>query len=134
MNRHPYVRAYMAGVLLPNWFLLVVLVGLTVYGIPSPFERVIMFPLIVVPNLWGAWNTLYIAMALKRRLPLGVWGALLPLILFPLGLLLQRFLGLELFAWRDVLQVAPLLPVAMGVYYLAWRHIVGFFNRVVGME
>jgi len=124
----------MAGVLLPNWFLLVVLAGLTVYGIPSPFERVIMFPLIVVPNLWGAWNTLYIAMALKRRLPLGVWGALLPLILLPLGLLLQKFLGLELFVLRDVLQVAPLLPVAMGVYYLAWRHIVGFFNRVVGME
>jgi len=130
MNPHPYLRAYMAGILLPCWFLVLVLIGFMTYGIPSPLERVVMFPLVVVPNLWGVWNTLYRAMALKRWMPLGAWGALLPLILFPLALALERFLDLSIVTLREVL---PLLPVAMGVYYLAWKHIVGFFNRVVEM-
>ena len=65
MNRHPYLRAYMAGVLLPTWFLLIALAGFVagrlVFQIPIPIERIIVFPMAVVPNLWGLWNLVYIA-------------------------------------------------------------------------
>src|SRR5262245_11751822 len=135
MKRYPYLRAYMAGVLLPSWFLLVVLVGF-VFGrvvseLPAPVEQMIIFPMAAVPNLWGLWNVLYLVLALKRRLLLGVWGALLPLILIPSGLLLQRLLSLSLFTPIEALAAFPLIAA---VYYLAWKHIVGFFNRVAGVE
>jgi hypothetical protein len=32
-----------------------------VYNVPVPIERVIVFPMAVVPNLWGAWNVLRVA-------------------------------------------------------------------------
>lgn len=130
MNRHPYLRAYMAGVLLPTWFLLLVLTGFVAYRMPVPMERIIVFPMAAVPNLWGLWNLLYVAMALKHRLPLGAWGALLPLILIPSGLGLQRVLSLSVLTPLEALAA---LPVAAAIYYLIWKHAVGFFNRVVGV-
>ena len=49
MNRHPYLRAYLAGIACPTVFLLVVMTAYTiiryVYNVPIPVERVIMFPL-----------------------------------------------------------------------------------------
>jgi len=135
MNRHPYLRAYMAGVLLPTWFLLIALAGFVagrlVFQIPIPIERIIVFPMAVVPNLWGLWNLVYIAMVLKHRITLGVWGALLPLILVPGGLLLEQFMETAPITPLGALAV---LPVAVAIYYLAWKHIVGFFNHAVGLE
>ena len=84
-----------------------------------------------VPNLWGLWNLLYVAMALKHRLPLGAWGALLPLILIPSGLGLQRILSLSVLTPLEALAA---FPVAAAIYYLIWKHAVGFFNRVVEVE
>jgi len=85
MKSHPYLKTYMAGVLLPSWLLLVGLAGLvvlrTVFERHYPLEEVLVFPMAVVPNLWGVWNVLYVALVLNRRIPLGLWGALLPLIL-----------------------------------------------------
>jgi hypothetical protein len=81
--------------------------------------------------MWGLWNLLYVALFLKRRLSLGIWGALLPLILFPGGLLLQRLMSFSLFTSIEALAAFPLVAA---VYYLAWKHIVGFFNRVAGVE
>ena len=135
MNRHPYLRAYMAGVLLPSWVLLIALAGFvtarTVYQLSLPIERVIVYPMAAVPNLWGLWNMLYRAMALKHRMPLGAWGALLPLILVPGGLALERLLDISLFTpW----QALAVLPLILAIYYLVWKHLVGFFNRVVGLE
>src|SRR5690349_1190312 len=129
MNRHPYLRAYMAGVLIPTWVLLVFL-ALSISGaLPDALERALIFPMAVVPNLWGAWNTLYLALS-PRRISLGVFGAVLPLILMPAGYWLATRLNL-----RDYvsLHAVALLPVGMAVYYLVWKHGVGFFNRVVGL-
>ena len=102
MNSHPYLKTYMAGVLLPCWLLLVGLAGLvisrTVFERHYPLEQVLVFPAAVVPNLWGLWNVLYVALVLNRRIPLGLWGALLPLILVPGGLALQHALSLSLFS------------------------------------
>ena len=57
MNKHPYLRAYMAGIAVPTFALLFVMTAYTVfryvYNFPAPVERFIVFPMAVVPNLWG---------------------------------------------------------------------------------
>ena len=136
MNSHPYLKTYMAGVLLPSWMLLVGIVGFvilrTVFERPYyPLEQVLVYPMAVVPNLWGLWNVLYVALALDRRIPLGLWGALLPLVLVPAALALESALGVSLFSTREALTV---LPLAIALYYLVWKHVVGFFNKVVGVR
>ena len=68
---------------------------------------------------------------LKHRITLGVWGALLPLIPVPGGLLLEQFMETAPITPLGALAV---LPVAVALYYLAWKHIVGFFNHAVGVE
>jgi hypothetical protein len=97
--------------------------------VPIPIERVIMFPMAVVPNLWGAWNMLHLAIG-GRRWPIGAHGALLPLILIPLGLLLARLFAIDAITPRLVVMFAP---CAMAAYYLAWKHLVGYFNGVLGI-
>jgi hypothetical protein len=133
MNRHRYLLAYMAGALLPTWFMLVLLcIFLTArfaYG-HVEVERLVPFPMAVVPNLWGLWNLLFFAFAVKRRLSLGAWGALLPLILIPAGLVLTRVFDVLLLTPAQALVALPLLA---GFYYLLWKHIVGYFNAVAGL-
>jgi len=73
---------------------------------------------------------LYNVPAIRRRVSIGVFGALLPLVIGPLGVLLVFGLGLDVYTWRDV---ALMLPIAMALYYLAWKYVVEFFNRVVGL-
>lgn len=139
MRPHPYVRAYMAGIVVPTLFLLVILTVLSfnryyfevssqfVIPLPSaPLERAIFFPMAVVPNLWGLWNTLHVALRSRVRLPLGVHGALLPLVLMPGGVILARVFDVFIIQWRFAL---PMVPVGMAVYYLAWKYLVGFLNE-----
>jgi hypothetical protein len=60
MNTHPYLRAYMAGIVAPSFGLLVALtvfiVTRLVLQVPIPIERVIIFPMALVPNAFGLWN------------------------------------------------------------------------------
>ena len=92
MKTHPYLRAYMAGIAVPTPFLLVAVTGFTIgraiFNLPVALEHVIIFPMAVVPNLWGVWNMLRLALGTGDRWPIGVHGAVLPLLLMPLGLLL----------------------------------------------
>ena len=73
MNQHPYLRAYMAGIVAPTIFLLVAATAFTiaryVYNFPVPVERVIVFPMAVVPNIWGLWNVLYVAWRPRLQIP-----------------------------------------------------------------
>jgi hypothetical protein len=135
MKSHPYLRAYMAGVLLPRWVLLLALAAflLTHFTEPGPagLERAFVFPMAIVPNVWGLWNVLYTLPALRGRISIGVFGALLPLILVPAGVALASVLGLGFYTAR---QAALGLPLAMAVYYLAWQYAVGFFNRIVELH
>jgi len=137
MNQHPYLRAYMAGIVTPTLFLLVVMTFFTVarygYDVPVPIERVIVFPMAVVPNLWGLWNILYLRLRERRRLSLGLYGALLPFVLAPAGLAVTRALDFPVPAYVSAAYPAG-FPVALVVYYLAWKHVVGFFNEVLGIE
>jgi len=137
MNQHTYLRAYLAGIALPTPFLLVVMTGYIflrlVYNFPVPVERGIVFPMAVVPNLWGLWNILFIALRARRRLPLGLHGAVLPILLAPLGFAVARILNFPIPA--VVARVFPIAaPVALIVYYLAWKYLVGFLNRVLGLS
>ncbi len=90
MNQHTYLRAYMAGITVPTIFLLVVATVFTmlryVFDVPVPVERVIVFPMAVVPNAWGLWNILFVALRSRWQLSLGLHGALLPILLAPLGI------------------------------------------------
>ena len=132
MRPHPYLRAYMAGIVVPTLFLLA---AITVYTfsrsyVRVPLERAIVFPMAVVPNLWGAWNILYLALGSRVRLPLGVHGALLPLLLVPAGVTLASALDVFTIQPRYAL---PVVPIGMALYYLVWKYLVGFLNEEMGI-
>ncbi len=143
MRPHPYWRADMAGIVGPTLFLLVVIAfdawhryyfevpSQFVLGLPArPLDRAFLFPMAVVPNAWGLWNMLHLALRGRVRLPLGVFGALLVLLLVPLGVALARTLD----AFTIQMEFAlPMVPIGLGVYYLAWKYLVGFLNQELGI-
>ena len=134
MNQHAYLRAYMAGIAVPTIFLLAVATGFTVaryvYNIPVPIERVIVFPMAVVPNAWGLWNVLFVFWRDRLQMSIGLHGALLPILLAPLGIVVASLLHFQIPSVAK--HVFPTLaPVALIVYYFAWKYFVGFLNRVL---
>jgi hypothetical protein len=137
MNQHPYLRAYMAGIAVPTPLLLVGMSFYTVfrliYHFPVPVERFIVFPMAVVPNAWGLWNVLFIFWRERLQMSIGLHGALLPILLAPLGLVASALLNFSIpgFATRAFPVLAPL---ALIVYYLVWKYVVGFLNRVLGLS
>ena len=124
----------MAGIVVPTVALLVGVTAFTiaryVYHVPIPIERVIMFPLTVVPNLWGVWNMMYLAIGGERRWSIGAHGAVLPLMLIPLGLLLARLFAID-FITPPLVTLAA--PIAIAAYYLIWKHVVAFLNAELGI-
>jgi TRAP-type mannitol/chloroaromatic compound transport system permease small subunit len=103
MRPHPYLRAYMAGIVVPTLFLLVIVAVCAyqryyfevpsqfVLGYPAlPLDRAFLFPMAIVPNAWGLWNMLYLALRSRARIPVGIFGSLLILILVPGGVVLTR--------------------------------------------
>lgn len=136
MHQHTYLRAFMAGIVVPT---LVLPIGLTVfviaryaYDFSLPLERVMIFPMAVVPFLWGLWNMLFVVSHSRTHLSVAVHGAILPFVLGPLGALLTHALNFEIPNFAS--HVFPILaPVGIIVYYLVWKYIVGFFNAVLGI-
>jgi hypothetical protein len=135
MNQHPYVRAYLGGIAVPTVFLLFVMTGYAVlrfvYNFPVPVERVIVFPMAVVPNIWGLWNILFVAFRERLHLSLGLHGALLPILLAPLGIVVWSVLNLPIPFVTHFFPIAA--PVGLIAYYLAWKYLVGFLNRVLAL-
>ncbi|HUE42886.1 MAG TPA: hypothetical protein VMP12_04945 [Candidatus Sulfotelmatobacter sp.] len=136
MNQHTYLRAYMAGIVVPTIVLLLVAAGFTfaryVYNVPVPIERVIVFPMAVVPNLWGLWNIAFIASHERTHLPIGLHGAILPLILAPLGILMTLLLDFTIPGFAT--HIFPIAaPVALIAYYLIWKYFVGLLNQILGI-
>jgi hypothetical protein len=145
---HPYLRAYMAGIVVPTAFLLVAMTAFTlarfVFEVPVPIERVVVFPMALIPNLFGAWNMLYVGLRSRSGLSIGAHGALLPFVIIPLGLTLGIVLGVVRMDQAGVLDFQAVrlpyikgvfvLPVVVVVYYLVWKYIVGFLNDLVGIE
>ena len=147
MNTHPYLRAYMAGIVVPTLVLPLLLTGFIVARIviqvPTPIERVLIFPMAIVPSLFGLWNVLYLGSHARINHPIGLHGAVLPLLMAPVGALVATSLGvLQLDSsgviWFQVCRVsyaliAPGFLVAMAVYYLVWKYIIGSLNSVLGI-
>ena len=145
MKIHPYLRAYVAGIFAPTLVLPLILMGYVtlrlVIGVQVPIERFIIFPVAVVPFLFGLWNMVYLATHDRTHLPLGVHGAILPFFGAPLGALIASSLGVlqirgDGILWFQVLHVPYALLVcafiaALAGYYLVWKYIVGFLNHVL---
>jgi hypothetical protein len=136
VNKHPYLRAYLAGIAVPTMFMVMVLISFIlarfVYQVPIAIERLLVFPMAAVPNLWGLWNMLYVRLNPRYRLPLGIHGAALVLLLAPIGLTLAKALDIWIVTPTPTL-IVTVLPVVLVVYYLAWKQIVGFFNQLLGV-
>ena len=147
MNTHPYLRAYLAGIFVPTLVLPLLLTLFIVVRIvlkaPVPIEQAMIFPMALVPSLFGLWNMLWLCSHERTHLPIGVHGAVLPLLMAPVGALVASSLGVLALdshgvTWFQACQVsyaliAPCFLAALAVYYLIWKYIVGFLNRVLGI-
>lgn len=147
MNTHPYLRAFLAGVFVPSLVLPCILVGFIIVRlalqVPVPIERGLIFPMALVPCLWALWNMLWLSSHDRTHLPLGVHGALLPILLAPAGALLGSHVGVFQLASAEVVWfqtwhipyalVACGLLAAFAAYYLVWKYIVGFVNHTLGI-
>ena len=147
MNTHPYLRAYMAGSAVPTMMLLVVLSGFLIarytFQIPIPIERAIVFPMALIPNIFGLWNMLYLWMRPRHHLPIGFHGAILPFFIAPVGFLIATCSGFLAttssgLVWFHEIVVpyavlAGIFSLALIAYYLVWKYLVGFFNQVLGI-
>lgn len=147
MNSHPYLRAYLAGVFVPTFILPLMLAGFIVLRlglqVPVPIERGLIFPMALVPALWGLWNVLWLGSHDKTHLAVGVHGAIFPFILLPIGATVARCLGIfalgtSSVTWFHAIQVPYVLIVpafccAIVAYYLVWKYIIGWLNRVLGV-
>ena len=147
MTTHPYLRAYLSGIFVPTlilpFFLTAFIVLRLVLQVPVPIERGIVFPMALVPIIWGLWNMLWLGVCSRARVSVGVHGAILPAMLAPCGgLVAHSFgvltLGAASATWFNALQF-PYALIAAGfccgvaVYYLVWKYIVGFLNRALGI-
>jgi hypothetical protein len=137
MKSHIYLRAYMAGVTVPSVLVILMLSCFIVlrfgYNVPIPIERFLVFPLAIVPGLWGLWNMLYIVVRKRWRVPLGLHGALVPLVGGPLALGNAFLAGFEIS--RSAWTIFPAgVAIAMVAYYLAWKYLVGFLNGVLDVD
>jgi hypothetical protein len=147
MNTHPYLRAYLAGIFIPALALPLVLVGFIVVRIvllaPVPIEQALIFPMAIVPMLWGLWNMLYVWSRQHTHLPIGLHGALLPVLMAPVGAcvavcLHALTLGPNGLVWFQALTIPYALIVCaflaiLAGYYLIWKYAVDFVNRVLGI-
>ena len=147
MSTHPYLRAYLAGVFVPTLILPVILTGFIiarlVIGVPFPIERIVVFPIALVPVGWGLWNVIWLASRGATHLSVGPHGAILPALLAPSGALLAHCLGIVTFGTGSLTAFkaisVPYTLIAVGfcfgvaVYYLVWKYIVGFLNALLSI-
>jgi len=111
--------------------------------VPVPIERAMIFPMAVVPLLFGLWNMLWLCSHEQTHLPIGLHGAVLPLVLMPLGATTASCLGVLTLGsrgvtWFNACQIpyaliAPCFLGVLAVYYLVWKYIIGWLNRVLGI-
>jgi hypothetical protein len=145
MNSHPYLRAFLAGAFVPTLVLPLILTVFIIVRLvlqyPFPFERGLVFPMGLVPLLWSAWNMLWLGSRSRTHLPIGLHGALLPLLLLPGGATLATGLGILSLGQNGVTWfhsmyipyavIALFFLGALVGYSLAWKYIVGFLNRTL---
>ena len=137
MKSYPYLRAYMAGITIPTIMLIFLITVFTIaryaYNLSNPIERMIVFPMAIVPNLWGLWNMLYLRLRRYGYLPIGFHGAILAAVQSTIAVGLFKLIDFELpeFAWRAWPFAFPVIAIG---FYLVWKHVVSFFNTFLGIE
>jgi hypothetical protein len=137
MKTYPYLRAYMAGITIPTILLIFIMSVFTIarylYNVSFSIERIIVFPMAIVPNLWGLWNILYIRLRRYRYLSIGFHGALLAFVQVLIVLGITRLVNFEIPG--VVASAFPLgFPIVAILFYLVWKHAVAFFNAILGIE
>jgi hypothetical protein len=147
MNTHPYLRAFLAGIFVPTLILPVFLAAFIVLRlvlqVPVPIERGLVFPMALVPSVWGLWSVLWLVSRERTHLSIGAHGAILPLVLAPSGALVGHCVGVVVLGtssvtWFNAVHVpysliSVGLLVALAVYYLVWKYIVGFLTGVLAI-
>ena len=147
MNTHPYLRAFMAGTFVPTLVLPLLLTAFLVLRVGMqvsfPIERGLIFPMALVPALWGLWSIVWQFSRDRTHLPLGLHGAILPPLMLPIGAWIAVHAGVLTFGassltWFNSVTVpyaliALFLLMGMIAYYLAWKYVVGFINRLLGI-
>lgn len=147
MKTHPYLRAFLGGLFVPVLVMPVLLVAFLVARVglcvSIPIEQALIFPMAVVPSLFGLWNMLWLGSQERTHLSLGLHGALLPLVLMPLGAATGIRLGvLKLTAaeavWFNAAHVpyavsGPVFLAVLAGYYLVWKYVIGFLDRELGI-
>jgi len=113
------------------------------FHIPIPIERAIVFPMALVPNLFGLWNMFYLFLRPRRHLPIGFHGAILPFIIAPSGFCAASCSGFMVatsrgLVWFDEIGIPYAFLImafafALIAYYLVWKYLIGFFNEVLGI-
>lgn len=145
MNMHRYLRAFLAGAFVPTLILPLMLTGFIVVRLvlqlPVPIERGLVFPMALVPSLWGLWNMLWIGSHERTHCSLALHGAFLPVLLAPVGAIVAAFsgvfaLGASGITWFQVWHI-PYVLIACGfcaaliAYYLVWKYVVSFVNHTL---
>lgn len=75
---------------------------------------------------------LYLALASRRWVPLGVHGALLLLLIAPLAFAITRAVDFPIPSF--VVHGFPIVfLISIAVYYLMWKHVIGFLNDLLGI-
>jgi hypothetical protein len=79
----------------------------------------------------------------RANLPIGLHGAVLPLLLLPAGACTASCLGVLVLGahgatWFNAFEIpyaliVPCFLAALAGYYLVWKYIVGFLNRVLAV-
>lgn len=131
MKPHPYFRAYLAGVALPS---MIYLAGVSLIaavtlarGTPLELPRFAVFPVAIVPGVWGLWNMLHVRLR-PGWVSLGLHGAILPFLLAPAGYAVLRAFSI---VWITPWMLAIGVPVAAVFYYFVWKYLIGALNRVL---
>jgi len=147
MNTHPYLRAYLGGIFAPTLVLPLILTVFIVVRLvlkaPVPIEQAIIFPMAVVPSLFGLWNMLWLGSHGRTGAPIGVHGAVLPLLMVPTGALVATCLGILQIGSHGVVWfescavsyalIGPGFLAGLAAYYLVWKYVVGYLNGVLGI-
>ena len=137
MKSYPYLRAYMAGITIPTVMLIFLITVFTIaryaFNLSNPIERMIVFPMAIVPNLWGLWNMLYLRLRRGRYMPIGFHGAILAAVQTSIALGQFKLIDFELpeFAWRAWPFAFPVIAIG---FYLVWKHAIAFLNNLLGID
>jgi hypothetical protein len=127
----------MAGITIPTIMLILLIIVFTIAryaaNLSEPIERMIVFPMAIVPNLWGLWNILFLRLSRHRYLPIGFHGVILAVVQTSIALGLFNLISFEIpeFAARAWPFAFPVIAIA---FYLVWKHAVAFLNTVLGIE